>query len=97
MPTIILTNMSPAELFKAAHDQAVRASREVLRLHQAMASVTSQESLDILCREVTYHAVALAEAFAVIDGLADEVMATGISPTTSAPSGHRGVSPDEVN
>jgi hypothetical protein len=103
-PTVIVTNLSPGQLFVRALDTARTASAEITRLRSA--PLAPGETLEDRTRSVAVHAHALAEAFDIIDALAgvlehepcgecDECTRENVSPEPSTV--HRGVPPGEVN
>jgi hypothetical protein len=67
MPTIIITDMSPGELFTRAIDEARRASAEIDRL--LITVFEPGETREDRALTVAGHARVLAEAFAIIDSL----------------------------
>ncbi len=71
MPLIIITTMSPAELFKTAHRRASAASAEIRRLKHA--PLAPGETLHDRLLVVAQHADVLAEAFEIIEALAATV------------------------
>lgn len=100
MPRILITDLSPSELFERSLTTARRASAEIQRLRDA--KLAPGESIDDRLRIVAMHAHALADAFEVIDALAAHAASQECeeceecdnvsppSPTVPAP-GHRGV------
>lgn len=90
MPVV---NVTPAELFTAAITQARTASKIIMQLSSP--PLHEGESLDDRVTEISYHAVALAEAFLVIDGIAREF--PDLSSSTPQPTERRGVSREDVN
>lgn len=96
MPTILITTMTPGELFRDARSRAVAASAEIQRLRGA--PLAPGETIHDRALAVAAHAHALAEAFEIMEALiatfdAQERAATNhVSPPSSTePPGHRGV------
>lgn len=68
MPTVIITDLSPGELFVRATDNARRASAEIERL--LYTPFEPGETREDRALAVAAHARVLAEAFTIIDSLA---------------------------
>ena len=83
MPNIVITNMSPAELLASSVTEAQKHSTAILELSDS--SLAADESMLDRLKKIARHAVKLAEAFAVLDGLASG-SAQVLSASSSAPT-----------
>jgi len=85
MPTVIITDMSPTELFARAVDNARRATAEIDRLF--LTAFEPGETREDRALKVAAHARVLAEAFAIIDSIslaaADELQPACDCPVCS--------------
>lgn len=105
MPRIIVTNMSPGELFRHSHRRATIASREIQRLKDApLAPAETLQDRTLLVATLAHE---LSEAFEIMETLfeaLDEgaIVPDEVSPPSSTESpapGHRGVhqEPEDPN
>ena len=94
MPAIMIIPMSIEELFSAALEQARRARDEILTL--VTTALAEGETPADRSLKVAPHAIALADAFTVIDQIANNRSVSPPQTTTTSPE-PQGCVPEDVN
>ncbi len=95
MPAVMIIPMSIDELFAAALDQARRARDEIFAL--VTTALDEGETPADRSLKVAPHAIALADAFTLIDQLANDRRPASPPQTTTTPSEPQGCVPEDVN
>lgn len=93
MPTIIITALTPSELFEHALTKARAASAEIERLRHA--PLAPAETMHDRLLVVAMHAQALSEAFEIIDTLADDAARVEVGLNVSPSQSREEVSPSQ--